>query len=223
MSCLLLLMRTLLIIGRLVTAVTPLLRRMVTNERQRLYALETRQEKRKAGEKTHSKRKRDQTSATPSESMSARKRGRSGISPPPDVYVDPKLDGYHYNVEEAYTGEGEAGISESQTGHVNEFGLGNPDEMGLRYHINIIQNHQRVKPQLLLSPSSCPGFASLVQYIHTILDDIGQKPSSVKVLSPEGMIEVDSEESWEAAVASVKDNDWMDGEVRCVVGLADGL
>ena len=41
----------LLITGRLTQAVTPLLRRMVTNERQRLYALETRQEKRKAGEK----------------------------------------------------------------------------------------------------------------------------------------------------------------------------
>lgn len=197
---------------------------MVTNERQRLYALETRQEKRNAGEKTHNKRKRD-NSDTASEGTPRRKRDRRGISPTPLADVDPALDEYHYNVEETYPGEGEAGISNSQTGHtvLNEFSIGEPDETGIRYLLNFLQNSRRIKPQLILAPSACPGFASLVQYIHTVSDDIGQKPSSVKVLTPNGLVEVDSEESWAESVASVKENDWMDGDVKCVVALMDEL
>jgi len=200
------------------------LRRMVTNERQRLYAIETRQEKRKAGEKTNSKRKRDQTSATPSEGTPTRKQGRQGILPFP-ADVDPKLDEYHYNVEEAYPIEGGGEISTSQTGHAvaKEFSLGQPDGTGLRYHLNILQDGKRIKSPLILSPSSCPGFASLVQYIHTLLDDIGQKPNNVKVLCPNGLMEVNSEESWEEAIAIIKVNDWMDGDVRCVVEVMGGL
>lgn len=204
---------------RIISLVTPLLRRMVTNERQRQYALETREEKRRTGEKTSSKRQRDQTSATPTEGTTQRKRGRRGISPSPYDDVDPKLDEYHYNVEEIYSTEGGDGISKQQTRHTagNQFSMGETDESGIKYHINILQNGRRLKPKFSLTPTSCPGFASLVQYIHTLLDDVDQKPSSVKVLTPDGLVEVNGEESWEEAVASVKDNDWMDGDVKCVV------
>jgi len=209
---------------RLVTAVTPLLRRMVTNERQRLYALETRQEKRKAGEKTNNKRKRDQTSASPSDGTPQRKRGQRGISPSP-AGVDPKLDEYHYNVEGTYPVEGEDEISMSQAEHAiaSQFSLGQQDGTGLRYYVNILQDGKRIKSSLVLTPSSCPGFASLVQYIHTLLDDIGRTPNSVKVLCPIGLVEVNSEESWEEAVAMVKENDWMDGDIKCVVDLVGEL
>jgi hypothetical protein len=192
---------------------------MVTNERQRLYALETRQEKRKAGEKINKKRKRDQNATSESEETPGRKRGRRGNSPSPYDDVDPKLDEYHYHVEETYPEEGDDDMSKSRTGQVmgNEFSIEQPDESNLRYHLSILQNGQRIKPRLTLSPSSCPGFASLVQYIHTLLDDTGQKPSSVSILTPNGLVEVNSEESWEEAVTSIMGNDWMDGEVRCVV------
>jgi hypothetical protein len=211
----------LLITGRLTQAVTPLLRRMVTNERQRLYALETRQEKRKAGEKINNKRKRDQNATSESEEPPGRKRGRQGNSPSPYDDVDPKLDEYHYHVEETYPEEVENGISESRTAQAvgNPFSIEEPDESNLRYHLSVIQNGQRIKPRLTLSPSSCPGFASLVQYIHTLLDDIGQKPSSVSILTAHGLVEVNSEESWEEAVTSILGNEWMDREVRCVVAL----
>jgi hypothetical protein len=212
-------------LGRIIALCTPLLRRMVTNERQRQYALETRQEKRKAGEKIGSKRKRNHNSGTPSEGTLQRKRGSRGTSPSSYVAVDPNLDEYHYNVEGTYAPEGEDGTSKLQTGQagVNEFSIGEPDESGIRFHLNILQNGQRIKPKLTLTPSSCPGFASLVQYIHTLLDDIGQKPGSVKVLTPDGLVEVNSEESWEEAVSSIKGNDWMEGEVKCVVALMDEL
>jgi hypothetical protein len=204
---------------RIISLVTPLLRRMVTNERQRQYALETREEKRRTGEKTSSKRQRDQTSATPTEGTLQSKHGHRCISPSPYDDVDPKLDEYHYNVEETYSTEGGNGISKQQTRHTagNQFSMGETDESGIQYHINILQNGRRLKPKFSLTPTSCPGFASLVQYIHTLLDDVDQKPSSVKVLTPDGLVEVNGEESWEEAVASVKDNDWMDGDVKCVV------
>ncbi len=210
-----------LISGRLTQVVTPLLRRMVTNERQRLYALETRQEKRKAGEKINNKRKRGQNATSESEEPRRRKRGRRGNSHSPYNDVDPKLDEYHYHVEETYSEEVENGVQKSRTGQAagNEFSIEEPDESNLRYHISIIQNGQRIKPRLTLIPSSCPGFASLVQYIHTLLDDIGQKPSTVSVLTAHGLVEVNSEESWEEAVTSIMGNEWMDGEVRCVVAL----
>jgi len=194
---------------------------MVTNERQRLYALETRQEKRKAGEKINNQRKRDQNATSESEEPPGRKRGRQGNSPSPYDDVDPKLDEYHYHVEETYPEEVENGISESRTAQAvgNPFSIEEPDESNLRYHLSVIQNGQRIKPRLTLSPSSCPGFASLVQYIHTLLDDIGQKPSSVIILTAHGLVEVNSEESWEEAVTSILGNEWMDREVRCVVAL----
>jgi hypothetical protein len=192
---------------------------MVTNERQRQYALETREEKRRTGEKTGGKRQRDQTSATPTESTPQRKRGPRGISPSPYDDVDPNLDEYHYNVEEKYPSAGGDGISNQQTGDAlgNQFSIRETDESGIKYHINVLQDGRRIKPKLTLTPTSCPGFSSLVQYIHTLLDDVGQKPSSVKVLSPDGLVEVNGEESWDEAVASVKDNEWMDGDVKCVV------
>lgn len=195
---------------------------MVTNERQRQYALETRSEKRKAGEKINSKRKRVQNSATPSEAAPQRTSGQV-TSQSPYADVDPNLNEYHYNVEGTYEAEGEDGTSKSRTGPTaeNEFSIGEPDESGIRFYLNILQNGQRIKPKLTLTPSSCPGFASLVQYIHTLLDDIGQKPGSVKVLTPDGLVDVNSEESWEEAVLSIKDNDWMEGDVRCVVALVD--
>jgi hypothetical protein len=192
---------------------------MVTNERQRQYALETREEKRRTGEKTVGKRQRDQTSSTPTEGTPQRKRGRRGISPSPYNDVDPKLDEYHYNIEDTYPSEGGDGASKHQVGHAagNPFSIGETDESGIKYHINILQDGRRIKPRFTLTPTSCPGFSSLVQYIHTLLDDVGQKPSSVKVLSPDGLVEVEGEESWEKAIASIKDNDWMDGDVKCVV------
>ncbi len=48
--------------SRIISQVTPLMRRMVTNERQRIYAAETRKEKRQGVVKTATKRPRAKAS-----------------------------------------------------------------------------------------------------------------------------------------------------------------
>jgi len=81
-----------------------------------------------------------------------------------------------------------------------------------------MQDGRRLKPKFTLNPSSCPGFASLIQHILAFLDSSGsQRLSSVKVLGPNGLSDVGDEDSWRGAIASIKEHEWMDGEVKCVV------
>jgi len=87
---------------------------------------------------------------------------------------------------------------------------------GVDFHVNIMQDSRRFKPKFTLNPSSCPGFASLIQHILASMEGGGQRLSSVKVLGPNGLVDVGDEDSWRAAIASVREHEWMDGEVKCV-------
>jgi hypothetical protein len=195
---------------------------MVTNERQRQYAVETRKS----------------TSATPSIGKATNKRARdapntpSTIKEPPSRYpdIDPKLDQYHYNLDPSFTSTTAADdpsvphpdrapfhtdVSASQ----EPFPTSPLSETHINYHVNILHNGIRIRPKLVLSPSSCPGFSSLVQHVRGVLsDDGGTEPTSVQVLGSDGLRDVgDDEEMWQDAVKSVLDCVWMDGQVRVLV------
>jgi hypothetical protein len=189
---------------------------MVTNERQRQYAIETR----KAQAKESSKRQLG--SDTPkADTPQPNGKDLQIHSPSPFPEMDPKLNQYHYNVESAFpTESGQATTkidTASGTVHDPQLSAGASNEGEVKYQVNILQNRRRIKPMITLTPNSCPGFPSLVQYIHGLIDDDAHRPGSIKVLVPEGLVDVGSEESWMEAVETVKENVWMDGVVKCIV------
>ena len=202
---------------RVISLVTPLLRRMVTNERQRQYAIETR----KGNTQTKGGTKRQLGSETPKRATPQPTSKEHQSQPSPYRELDPKLNQYHYNLESAFPTENGQAANAVQTtiGMVPDPHLfaGASDDGEVKYQVNILQNGRRIKPMVTLTPASCPGFPSLIQYIHSLIDDEAHRPGSIKVLLPNGLIDVGSEESWMEAVETVKENVWMDGVVKCVV------
>jgi len=90
----------------------------------------------------------------------------------------------------------------------------------IRYHVNYLINDRRIK-QLVLTPTTCPGFLGLLRHIHRQLCEGGQNLLRIRVLGPEGLKEVQDDKSWNEVVASIKKNEWMDGDVKCVVDLEE--
>lgn len=206
--------------ARVISLVTPLLRRMVTNERQRQYAVETRKSTgtTTSGGKATNKRPQDVPDIS------------SATNEPSPRYpdIDPKLDHYHYNLDPSFASDtadepsDPAGIRPALHGVSSAqelFSTPSLSENHTQYYVNILHNGVRIRPRLNLSPSSCPGFSSLVQHVRGVLsDDSGIEPETVHVLCPDGLRDVrDNEEMWQDAVKSVVDCVWMDGQVRVLV------
>lgn len=142
--------------------------------------------------------------------------------------IDPKLDQYHYNLDPAFnsttTDDFSAPLPDRP--HLqNDVSVSRehfpesppPPDPPIQYYINILHNNIRMRPKLILSPSSCPGFSSLVQHVRGALNDENADPVRVQILSPDGLRDVGDEEAWLDAVKSVVGNEWMDGEVKVLV------
>jgi len=208
--------------NKLISAITPLLRRMVTNERQRQYALKSRKGQGKSkkgnmGEKGHSGRDIDDaTEPTQSNGRSRSRRGsRTNATPSPSPEIDPNLNQYHYVIQEQLPPE-DGHVSQSNNDYPILFPTRSPDADQVKYIINIVKDDERIKPRFLLTPNTCPGFPSLVQHIQSIMDD-GRGTRSIQILGPNGLVEVSDQSSWVATIESIKKIEWMDGEVKVVV------
>ncbi|KAL2074459.1 hypothetical protein VTL71DRAFT_8237 [Oculimacula yallundae] len=205
--------------NKIIQLVTPLMRRMVTNERQRLYTTKTRQEKRTKAPNTYQVR--------PSQGYLQPEVFQNGnITPIQYPVGNPKIDDYHYDLDLSF--------NTIRTGQENEYldpeepESSMPKEAGrngpiINYLVNLVHDGRRVHPQVTLKPESCPGFASLVQHIHDLMTGINhaQQPDSIKVLGPTGLVNVSDEDSWRGAVDLIQQNEWLDGEVKCVVEVID--
>jgi hypothetical protein len=200
-------LKVVLTIIRITTLITPLLRRMVTNEKQRQYATERREEQR-AKEKENAKL--TELSDTPAEKPAL-------LSPYPEV--DPKLDEYHLNVAPYLP----ADLVESPPPDIQNGPelFQEAEESALTYHVNLVENRRRLKPKLTLTPATCPGFASLVQHIHNLLDDGDKKMKSIRALGPYGQVNIGDEDAWREVTTIVKEEEWMDGEVKIIVHLEE--
>jgi hypothetical protein len=179
---------------------------MVTNERQRQYALEARTKKQKEGYTLDISRSRD-VSATPTESTSTptlQPKTLRPYSPKPDQPCDCTIE-----INSIITNKHNKSAPIRQQEDSN-------DE-NFKYRVNITKNGRRMRPQITLTPVTCPGFSSLVQHIYSLVEDNEQKLKSIEVLGPGGLIGVKDENAWRDALASIEKNDWMDGEVKCVV------
>jgi hypothetical protein len=193
---------------------------MVTNERQRQYAVETRKSTGSTsnGGKATNKRPRDAPN-TPSTTNELSSRY-------PDI--DPKLDQYHYNIDPSFASNTADEPSDPHGIRPSLHTLSAAQELypasslsenHVQYHVNILHNGVRIRPKLLLSPSSCPAFSSLVQHVRGVLsDDSSIEPTTVQVLCPDGLRDVrQDEEIWQDAVKGVAECVWMDGQVRVLV------
>lgn len=185
---------------------------MVTNERQRLYANESRKNRiqsKKDGETSGFNK-----DGTPN--RNTRSASQSLLSPSsPRSEIDPKLSQYPYNPDEIPTGK-----LQGTNGFTSAFPIKSPATIEVKYLINIIKDGSRIKPRFSLTPKTCPGFASLVQHIQSIMDD-GRGTRSIRILGPNGMVDIHNQSDWSAAIESIKLVEWMDGEVKCAVEMEE--
>jgi len=212
--------------NKVISLVTPLLRRMVTNERQRQYAIESRKSTNQTSEtgtkrNSSNKRQHDQISSTPSRDSSLplnQSQTRPLLQYPE---IDPKLDQYHYNIDPAFAEDGQGPPKRQKADDTTLNGdqtfTGATDITVLQYQINILTNGRRVRPKLTLTPSTCPGFPSLVQHIQSELGDDTMQLNEIQLLGPQGLIVVDHNDAWAEAVNGIKDTEWMDGDVKVIV------
>jgi len=191
---------------------------MVTNERQRQYASQSRKikAKSKGGEKDHSDHDSelldDSQPSQPNGHIRFRPIPRASASASPVPEIDPKLNQYHYVVEEPPIPED--GDISAKSHSTNGFPSMSLDS--IKYSINIMKDGERIKPRFELTPNSCPEFPSLVQHIRSVMDD-GRPALSIQVLGPSGLVDIRDQATWVAAIQAIMQTQWMDGEVKCVV------
>lgn len=204
---------------------------MVTNERQRQYAIETR--KSNSSSQTAAKivrKAQDPQYITPTRDRSqAPPRDTEPSSRYPDI--DPKLDQYHYtpeasipdatdnmtNVSAGPTPAPNHQRNSDSNGSAKAIHVTSPADGEVQYHLNIMHGGTRIREKLILSPSSCPALSSLIQHVHGALGDSSARPARIQFWGVTGLEDVEDEEAWEKAVRSVRDTEWMDGEVRVLV------
>ncbi|KAI9740671.1 MAG: hypothetical protein M1818_004635 [Claussenomyces sp. TS43310] len=221
--------------NRIISLATPLLRRIVTNERQRLYAIETRSNARATDAKLKSgtmTRRERQESRTPLEDTMLPRHHSEEQAPD----IDPKLDQYHYSLEPSFATASKAqaqlqfqDTSSDLTSHAVDGDVPAQPSLDLaafgdspKYILNILRHGRRIRAPVTLDPLSCPGFPSLVQHIHNLLCDEGAAgPYRIQVLGPGFLREVEDEEAWLDIVALITECEWMDETVRIVVDVTE--
>lgn len=144
-------------------------------------------------------------------------------SPSPIPEIDTKLTNqYHYAVEDLQQSEDRRASvgSRSSNGFGSAFPSTAPDGDDLKYHVSMMREGYRVRPRFTLSPDTCSGFVSLVQHIQSTTDT-GQAIRSIQIHGPHGLVDVVDQTSWMEAIELIKQIEWMDGEVKCVVQMED--
>lgn len=180
--------------SKIIGVVIPLLRRMVTNERQRQYAVETR----RGGDVGRAKRQR----AGPGLPSLGQNTIEKNVRDQSDV-GDLRIDNVGYPSGE----KGRSAIGST------------PYNSHLRLRINILEGQQRIRPGFEVSGEQCPDLES----IHTtVLQNYGDailERVTVSVLLPQGLTSVGSDEEWARALSEVQSTDWMDDEAKVIVEL----
>ncbi|KAH8815610.1 hypothetical protein F5884DRAFT_772917 [Xylogone sp. PMI_703] len=212
---------------KIISLVTPLLRRMVTNERQRLYAIEQRrsgspgtaqQATRKGVAATNPIPARaTSTSVTEAADMASPHNSEHAAEQASSLSPTAQLDNYHYNIDSTFTAANGQNEEVQPAPVIGEDTDAKSEDITTTYHVNILQFGARIKPRLTLNNKNCPGFPSLVQYIHNIYGDEGIRPVKISILGPQGQLSISDDDSFNQAVRSVMENEWMDGEVKILV------
>lgn len=197
--------------NKIITSVTPLLRRMVTNERQRRYAVETRSKDK--GGKRVTAASMDQHNAQPPP--------QEENQLPPEI--DPKLGDYHYSLPVSTTHatpletpsrrDDSPDISQPMTSF--RVVLLNPHDANGVIHTNDVSstpnNSQQQVHQYIQSWFADPSV--IKQFKRTLVIE------RMRAHLPDGFNDVSSVEEWDNAVETVQQTTWMNRELKIVVNL----
>ncbi|OAL37462.1 hypothetical protein AYO20_03311 [Fonsecaea nubica] len=185
----------------------PLMRKMVTNERQRIYAAATRKQgsAKESGE--------EQSPAPVDESI------MSGVKAPETSYSDQEIGvqpsiPVHQDIP-------------SLPPHVSQ--PTTTFKQSIVLHVNVVSNTggalRRVIPRFSLTPEAAPSLSALLAEVekrYTLPARTGGAPGVqgrpiVKVWLTDGLVTVEEDGEWMVALLSAGVVDWMDGEVRVLI------
>ena len=180
----------------------PLMRRMVTNENQRLYA----EEQRKArAPYTSGGGKREPNAEEILEKL------KGQIYKPKKTQSPNIVSG-----SEKSTSPEPVGIKPQSGGTVASPKPKTLTEWdGMHFFINFIKDGRRAMPRVEFAVDNGEGFTHLSQHVDIIIDD--EKTHKIKIFGPAGMVDVTDEASWRGVLIAIKEADWMDGDVRICV------
>ena len=213
---------------KVITAVTPLLRRMVTNERQRQYAVVTRKGGGTDSDGSSKRRKLDDDVQTPppqSRQQEQAYRHQEEFPHPRDMA--PGLPELQDRLLEALPNhaEGRPNIPtespEQALARLPASAPSNPSSHGnaLQLHINILKDHQRVLPRFDIPAEQCPDIQTLCSRFLEQGHIAGPEPLRISVLLPGGLTPVQDDGEWMVALMSARTIGWLDGELKVVVEL----
>ena len=191
-----------------IIAVTPLLRRMVTNERQRRYAVETRG------------KERAKNGSQAGQEMGGSEAG--GLNEGQRAEIDPKLGDFHYNIEPSF--QNAIGTPDSST-VASQTPKSRIDSMKISVWAHKPGNE--ILNSTIIKFSAVPSYEELHQHIQKLvlntsaLDpyfDIEKGERTVSIHTPkDGLAVVRSAEEWDKRVKLIEDTQWMGNQLVVTV------
>ncbi|KAI1001948.1 hypothetical protein K3495_g6254 [Podosphaera aphanis] len=194
---------------KIIQLVTPLMRRMVTNERQRQYAIKTRMSKKRLiNPQNHDQNNESANLLVPTPADATH------LSPNPFQPLNLVSRLFPNRVQSNVIPEADITASCNRGAETNQ--SQEPEGSLPKFHINLLQAGRRLRKISLLT---CPTLSGLVRHVVEVLEYPQQKVGNIQVLVPFGLVPVFNEESWTNAMALINKHEWMDNEIRCLVNL----
>lgn len=211
--------------SKIITSVTPLLRRMVTNERQRQYAVVTRKGGGTESDGSNKRRKLDDSQTPPPHGRRPEQEYQQQEEFPQPRNMVLGLPELQDKLLEALPNQSEGQInvstepSEQQLARPLSSAPYDPSSNSnpLQLHINILRDHQRVLPRFDILAEQCPDVETLYSKLLEQGHSAGPDPWRISVLLPSGLTSVQNDGEWMVALMSARAVDWLDGELKVVV------
>jgi hypothetical protein len=83
--------------------------------------------------------------------------------------------------------------------------------------VSLLQDGARIMPRRDIQAHNTPYLHSLVQDVVTWVGPVSLGSAKVKVLSPEGLVTVEDDASWQRMLRLARVTEWMDKEMKVVV------
>ncbi|KUJ20922.1 uncharacterized protein LY89DRAFT_778568 [Mollisia scopiformis] len=203
--------------NRIISAIGPLLRRVISNQRQKQYGKAQRQKKVTAatqvsGDEVPSK------SAKSTPQLGYQHAGTTTASNAP-IDLDPALSN---EVSPASQPEEDSVESTVNNTHHSTPPTTEPStDTRLKLHLNLLHGKDHHKPKILLVADVLPTYEELVEHVHQSLNNGLHKPFKMMILGPNGLVAVRDDYAFQRIVQEISKLPWMDGDVKCLMQMAD--
>ncbi|KAI4125517.1 MAG: hypothetical protein LQ347_005358 [Umbilicaria vellea] len=211
--------------NKIISSVTPLLRRMVTNERQRQYAVVTRKGGGTDSDGSNKRRKLDDIKTPPPQGHREGQEYQQQQGFPQAQNMVLGLPELQDKLLEALPNHSErrnnipAESSEQTVARLPSSASYDPSSNGnaLQLHINLLKDHQRVLPRVDIPAEQCSDMQMLYGKLLEQGHAAGPDPWRISVLLPGGLTPIQNDGEWMVALMSARAVDWLDGELKVVV------